>query len=290
MERELWPRLYHELQAAARDFRQTRVQHQPWVIAAVLLWAALHDRPVAWACDRRHWSTTRLRPARLPDPATVSRRARRTAFACFLNFLADRLRGRGAPGLVLALDGKPLTVGGCSHDPDARFGRAAGHVGRGYKLHAVWGQRPLPEAWEVTPLSDHELNAAERLAGQLPGGGYVTADGNLDASRLYDRLAACGYQLLAPPGDANPGRGHHYQSPARVRGIALWGTAFGQAVYRCRVSIERAFGHATSFAGGLAPLPAWVRRLGRVRRWVWAKLVINAVRILRRQRLAANMQ
>jgi hypothetical protein len=37
----------------------------------------------------------------------------------------------------------------------------------------------------------------------------------------------------------------------------------------------------TSFAGGLGPLPAWVRRLPRVRTWVWAKLLINAVRIWR---------
>ncbi|MDZ4683462.1 MAG: hypothetical protein SH850_00140 [Planctomycetaceae bacterium] len=47
---------------------------------------------------------------------------------------------------------------------------------------------------------------------------------------------------------------------------------------RCR--IELAWGQATSFGGGLVPLPAWVRRHHRVRTWVWAKLLINAVRIL----------
>jgi len=31
--------------------------------------------------------------------------------------------------------------------------------------------------------------------------------------------------------------------------------------------------------GGLGPLPAWVRGLERVRTWVWAKPLINAVRI-----------
>jgi hypothetical protein len=29
----------------------------------------------------------------------------------------------------------------------------------------------------------------------------------------------------------------------------------------------------------LATLPPWVRRIWRVRRWVWAKLLINATRI-----------
>jgi IS5 family transposase len=188
----------------------------------------------------------------------------------------------------LAVDGKPLLVGGCSHDPEARFGRAAGHLGRGYKLHAIWGQRPLPEAWEVTPLNEHEVTVAERLTSQLTGGGYVTADGNFDANRLFDALAERGYQLVAAQRDRNPGRGHHYQSPARLRCIKLWQSAFGRAVYRCRVGIEGAFGNATSFASGLGPLPAWVRRLARVQRWVWAKLVINAARILHRQRLVAR--
>src|SRR3954468_13564294 len=103
MERELWPLLYRLLGAAAREFRQKYVQFQPWAIAAVLLWAALHDRPVSWACDPAHWSTTRLRPPRLPSQPTASRRMRRAAFDCFLNLLAERLRGAGLPSLVLAV-------------------------------------------------------------------------------------------------------------------------------------------------------------------------------------------
>jgi hypothetical protein len=56
---------------------------------------------------------------------------------------------------------------------------------------------------------------------------------------------------------------------------------FGQDLYRLRIGIEEAFGNATSFGGGLSPLPAWVRGLDRVRTWVWAKLLINAARVLR---------
>ena len=58
-------------------------------------------------------------------------------------------------------------------------------------------------------------------------------------------------------------------------------TPFGQALYARRITIEQSFGQATSFGGGLAPLPAWVRGLDRVRTWVWAKLLINAARILK---------
>ena len=92
--------------------RQKYVQRQPWVIAAVLMWVALHDRP-----------------DRLPAASTTSRRAKRAGFAVFLNAVSERSRGAGLQGLVLAVDGNPLLVGGCPHDPDARFGRAAGEVG-----------------------------------------------------------------------------------------------------------------------------------------------------------------
>src|SRR5829696_4002601 len=95
MERELWPLLYREVRAAARGTHQRRAHYHPWVIAAVLLWAAVHDRPVAWACDPGHWRTTRLRPAELPSAATVSRRAKRTVLGVFLNRVAARLRGPG---------------------------------------------------------------------------------------------------------------------------------------------------------------------------------------------------
>ena len=287
MERELWPLLYRMVQEAAADFRQKYVQHQPGAVAAVLLWAAVHDRPLAWACDPGHWSTTALRPARLPSQSTVSRRTRRVAFGLFLNLLTDRLRGGGLPGLALTLDGKPLLVGGCSKDPDAGFGRAAGHLGRGYKLHAVCGGRPLPEAWEVAPLNQHEVRVAERLFGRLAGGGYVLADGNYDATGLFDRAGERGYQLVAAQRDKNPGTGHHYQSPFRLRCIELLRGAFGKDLFRLRAGIERAFGNATAFAGGLGPLPAWVRRQHRVEQWVWAKLAINAARIRRNQGLAA---
>jgi hypothetical protein len=286
MERELWPPLYRLMRDVARDVSQKYVQYQPWVLVAVLLWAALHDRPVSWACQPRHWTTTRLRPGRLPSPATLSRRLDGVAVGLFWRMLADRVRGAGPPALAAFVDGKPLLVGGCSKDPDARFGRAAGHVGRGYKLHAVWSTRPLPEAWEVTPLNACEKAAARRLATQLGHGGYLLADGNYDASPVYDAAWAAGYQLVAPFRKAkNPGCGKHYQSPHRLRGIALVRSDFGRALYRARAQIERCYGNAVAFGGGLTAPPAWVRGSPRVRTWTWAKLIINGVRIRRLQDL-----
>jgi len=281
MERELWPILYRSLQEMAKEVRQKYVQLQPWVIVAAMLWAALHDRPVSWACDPRHWSTTELRPATIPSESTMSRRVDAVSTGVFWRALERRLRANGQPALAAFVDGKPLPVGGNSKDPDARWGRGAGGLAKGYKLHAVWSTGVLPEAWEVAPLNVSEKAVAYRLIGQLHYGGYLLADGEYDASYLYDRAFEQGYQLAAPFRKArNPGSGKHYQSPHRLRNIELMQHDYGQTLYKVRTSIERSFGNATAFGGGLAPLPAWVRGLERVRTWVWAKLLINAVRIV----------
>jgi DDE family transposase len=280
MERELWPALYRCLQDVALDIRQKYVQIQPWIVVAIMLWAALHDRPVCWACDSAHWSTTRLRPARIPSESTMSRRADSVGTGLFWRELEQRWRESGPPALLAFVDGKPLPVGGNSKDPDARWGRGAGGLAKGYKLHAIWSTGRLPEIWEVDPLNTAEKGVANQLIGHLHYAGYLLADGEYDASYLYDRAFEQGYQLVAPYRKAkNPGCGKHYQSPSRLRSIELLQSGFGQCLYAARRQIERCFGNATSFGGGLAPLPAWVRGLNRVRTWVWAKLLINAVRI-----------
>lgn len=286
MERELWPLIYRALRAAARGTHQKWVQYHPWEIAAVLLWAALHDRPVKWACDPSNWGTTRRRPAELPSPATVSRRVKRLIFGVFLNRVAARLKGRGKPAWELVIDGKPLPVGHCSKDPDAKGAR----LGRGYKLHALWGIDPLPEAWEVTAAREYEGAVALRLFARVRGVGFAYGDGNYEASPVYDGAAASGYQLLAHPDPGDNGRGHRYQSEYRKAALRLFADGLGWDLYRRRGSIERAFGNMGSFGGGLGPLPNWVRRLGRVARWVWCKLAINAARIIRKRQQMAQMQ
>ena len=283
MERELWPLLYQAVRQVAQSFRQKYVQHQPHVLVLVLLWAAVHDRPISWACRPQHWSTTKLRPARIPSHSTLSRRLDRLVVGTFLRALEQHLRDHGQPGLLSFLDGKPLPVGGCSKDPDAKVGRGAGRLAKGYKLHTLWGQRVLPEAWEITPLNADEATVAARLFAQAPGAGYAVADGNYDSSPLFDEARRHGYQLVVPMPDPNAGQGHHYQSKDRKRCIELVHGEFGQSLLGQRRRIEQSYGNATSFGGGLGPLPAWVRGLGRVRTWVWAKLLINAVRILNKK-------
>ncbi|MFO0798273.1 MAG: transposase [Gemmataceae bacterium] len=186
----------------------------------------------------------------------------------------------------MTIDGKPLPVGRCSKDPDAR----GGHLGKGYKLHAIWGDKPLPEAWAVTAVRQYEGAVAEELLTQITGKGVLLGDGNYEASRLYDAAAARGYQLLAHPDPQDTGKGHRYQSPHRTLALRWFREGLGWGLYKERTSIERMFGNAGSFGGGLGPLPSWVRRRGRVERWVWCKLVINAARITYRRQQKERLQ
>jgi hypothetical protein len=283
MERELWPLLYRAVRDVAGGFHQKYIQLPGWVLLLTMLWAALHDRPVSWACHAHNWSTTKLRPLRLPSQSTMSRRIDGVGVGLIWNAVERRLRETSAshPALVAFLDGKPLSVGGATKDPDARYGRAAGVMAKGYKLHTVWSNRALPEAWEVTPMNTAEATVAHRLVKQLTYGGYILADGNYDSSKLFDDAWQRQYQIVIPLPKGKPG--HVYQSPQRLRAIALAKSSFGRRLYGLRIGTEELYGNATSFGGGLAPLPAWVRGSERVRTWVCAKLLINAARILKKR-------
>jgi hypothetical protein len=268
-----------------------RYTHRTAAVVRVHLWSALHDRPTSWACDARNWPPGP--PRALPDQSTVSRRKRTAGFEAFMDAVGERLAGRPAGSLVKRLDGKPLPVAAHSKDRDARWGRGAGQNANGYKLHALWADRPMPEQWAVAALDVCERRIARRFANRLSGAGYALADAYFDASDLHDRYAGAGHQLVAPRrrSGRGTGLGHCYQSPHRLRSIAITEpparlNPFGPALLAERGQIERDFGNLCGFGGGLAGLPAWARRIWRVRAWVHAKLLINAarIRVLHRRR------
>lgn len=296
MERELWSELsraVREVDAAWKD--SPRYTHRTAAVVRVHLWSALHDRPTVWACDAHNWPPSGSSAARvLPDQSTVSRRKRKRGFEAFMNAVGERLAGLPSESLVKRLDGKPLPVAAHSKDRDARWGRGAGQNVNGYKLHALWaGRRAMPEQWAVAPLDVCERRMARRFATRLSGAGYTLADAYFDASDLHDRYAGAGHQLVAPRRRSSRGKGlgHSYQSPRRLRSIAITeppapnlDNGFGPALLAGRGQIERDFGNLCGFGGGLAGLPAWARRIWRVRAWVHAKLLINAARIVCRRR------
>ena len=186
--------------------------------------------------------------------------------------------------LVGLIDGKPLPVASHSTDPDADFGRGAGCVQNGYKLHTLWHDGHVLPVWDLRPMSIAESVVARRLVAQLPdgGGGYVLGDSAFDTNDLHARCAARGRQLLAPRKRRRAkGLGHRHHHPHRLHAMEMLARASGTQLYKLRGDVERRLGNLVSFGGGLSPLPAWVRRLPRVRLWVEGKLFINAIRIRR---------
>jgi hypothetical protein len=276
MERERWEKVYQLLRTA--DTHAFRGVYQAAAVLAVFFWAVIHDRPVSWACEGANWD--RL-PFRLPSQPTMSRRLRQPDVLVLLARVeqAPAVTGSPEPTCIKCIDGKALTVGGCSHDPDARWGRGAGGIARGYKFFAVWGRGPIPLAWQVAAMNVSEENMATKLIPQLSGdGGYLLGDSIYDVNRLYDLARANDHQLISPKKRKGTGLGHQRHSPARLRGIELLATPFGQELYGLRTRIERNFGNLTNFGGGLSPLPAWVRRQHRVATWVRAKMIVSALR------------
>src|SRR5262249_23713129 len=106
MERELWPVWYHSIPLTAKEVRQKYVPIHPWVLVATRLGAALPPRPVSGACPPAPWSTTRLRPGRIPAEATRSRRVDQVATGGFGRAREQRRRGRDHPALLAFSDGK----------------------------------------------------------------------------------------------------------------------------------------------------------------------------------------
>jgi hypothetical protein len=285
MERELWSLLCHLLKQLVSGF--PRGLYGEDEVLSVYFWAVVHDRPVSWSCDRRNWPSD-LCPAHLPSQPTMSKRLRTARVESLLLVVERHLLGLTAVGgmWVRVIDAKALPVGGPSKDRDAAWGRGSGGINHGYKFYAIWGEGPLPVAWGVAPLNVSERRMAKSLIADLPGEGYLLGDKHYDSNALYDAAGKAGYQLVAARQNPGKGLGHQRHSPFRLRAIELLDRPFGKALYRLRIHIEHCFAHLTSFAGGLEPLPFWVRRFHRVRTWIHAKLLINAVRIMRHTLLA----
>jgi len=319
-----WAELSATISAVDATWKESpRLTHRTAVIARVHLWAAQHDRSTDWACETENWDARR-RPAALPDQSTMSRRTRGEhgkRFHAFLDAVSVRLsqpQPQSQPlELIKIVDGKPLTVAAHSKDRGATWGRGAGGVARGYKLHAiVTPGRPMPLQWVVAPLNVDERAMAPRLIRRLgdrdgAAAGYVLGDANYDANHLYRHAAAANHQMLCPrrqsnraggkdaktgkskrPGGVAAGIGRRRQSPQRLRSVETLEpptgvNRFGPEVQRLRRGIETTFGNLTAFGGGLQGLPSWVRRPWRVRNWVYAKLLINACRIRRLKRSRA---
>lgn len=292
MDREIWTVLNSAVKRVARRLPRPRrrFDYNDRLILLMWLWSAMHERPLCWACARSSYSSL-FRPRSLPSVSQFCKRLQSERFALARRMLHEVLVEQGLDDRICYLDGKALPVGEYSTDPDATDGRAHGRFRKGYKMHALTSERGFILQHTVLPLNVGEPNTARSLLDRFPAGALALADANYDSAPLYEAIRQRGGQLLTRlKGRARSADRLRTMGPARRQAIAMWETASSccEVLLHWRDDIERHFGHLTSCGGGLTGLPAWVRRLDRVRRWVDAKVAIYHARLLvRRMRMAA---
>lgn len=286
MEHQLWKAILAEVTRLDKSRRRNEKSYTDGEVVMAWFWAVLHDRPVGWACQRKNWPI-HLRQRRIPSDSRVSRRLRTTSVKQLLKQVEDSVLAPQGQRLVWLVDGKPLPVSKVTKD------RQAGPLkgSKGYKLHAMIDASGSVKAWRITPLGKDEKEMARRLVQSATLQGYVIADGNYDATQLYDACEEQGDLCLVTPLRASPsGRRRKSQSPGRRRsierqdGLRAADKPFVLGLFHQRGDIERWFGNLSSWGGGLTHLPPWARTHRRVHRWVQAKLILNALRRQLRER------
>lgn len=276
MEGQVWV-IVEELLSSVEG-KPVRCRYCDRDILRIIMWAILHDRPMSWACRAENWPE-KLCPARLPDDSTVSRRWKRSTLRDKAYALHQARAQRWSNTARFALiDGRALPVGGCSKDPDARSGRSAGGMGKGYKMHALVSIDHAILAYVIRPMNEAEQTVALELVSQTPPHvARVLGDGIYDSMKLHQRLQEVGKKLYTPLREKRVGR---RQQPRRLQLLRLWQRPLGKRLGRLRDEVERAFGQASNVAFGFKGLPPWARRKHRVLRWMWGKNLLHNVWLL----------
>jgi len=282
VEGQLWRLILAILATVDKRRKRAKQDFSDEDIVKVFYWSVIHDRPISWACQRRNWPLY-LRRQQLPSNTTMSRRLRSASVVALLDALERRVTAPTHPHLYWMIDGKPLAISGCSKDRQAGYGRAARSKAKGYKIHAITAVDGSVANWRIAPMNKDERVMAERLLKTTDLTGYIVADANYDSNKLHKVCDARGNRQFVSPRRYGAGRkvGHRAQSPGRLRSIALLENPqpdFGRQLLKDRSAIERHFGNATNWGGGLTHLPPWARTYRRVRRWVQAKLALTALR------------
>lgn len=298
MDRELWNLVLSAIQRAARIVGRhgRRPTFPNWLIVAMYIWSVWHDRPLSWACDRTHYGLL-FRPRKLPSISQFTRRIKTDECQQILQHVHDQLAGQGILTDIGYLDGKPLLVSPVSKDRQAARGRISGGFGKGYKLHAVVTGRRRIAVWSVMGLNVAEQTVAAELLQHLPPlapDALVMADSNYDSAPLQKRASSLGVCLIHPlKGQSQRGKDGHHAVTLRQMGAArrslvqAWDLQADLLNWtlKQRDEIERVLGVLVCTGGGLAALPAWVRTLERVRRWVGVKIILYNARIQAQENL-----
>lgn len=281
MDGELLRWLYHRLLHDPTLARTPDCTYGDGLVAFIYFFAVLSGHSPKWASRRRSWPPWCC--AVLPQPlisySQLSRRLKTDALRELVARLNEELRDRLPRGDAKAVDGKPLVVGGYSHDRDAAWGKVPDGWANGYKLHVVIDSASgAIDAFAVTSLAAGEATVLRRqLLGRVDlRGCTLRGDANYDSNPTYAAVADAGGRHVAQRRKPGTGLGHHPQHPDPRRAVReLEQTPGGLAEHkRRRNRVEQVLAHLGNLPFGLSALPPFVRRLPRVRLWVLAKITL----------------
>lgn len=278
MKRDDWKRIESCVRGLAQRPASDRFEYGDADIVLTFLWGCYLEKPVRWACQRHNWPVYHAKP--IPGESTMSRRLRTPSVLALLEAARVVLEAADLGGFVRIIDGKILPIAPHSRDPDAGFGGKGGRR-RGYEMHSVCTPSGERNAWDVQSLSIDERIVARDLIPKASSAGYFLGDSNYHSEILAQVCDRHEMQLVAPRKKRGRGLGHHPLGANRRRALELTEfavTPFAAELFKQRGRIETMHANLVSSGGGLHGLPAWVRRLHRVRVWIAGKLLIDAAR------------
>jgi hypothetical protein len=296
IDREWWDKLSATIDREGKRLDRSlgklkRIKFSCVLIVKIYLWCVQHDRPQCWGASKCHYNSL-FRPRALPSVSQLSRRVRSPRVQLLLGKVFQALAGQATASGMSYLDGKPLPVSPVSRDHQAARGHVSGGFAKGYKLHAwVNEDRRILRA-AVMPLNQGEAPVARAILAEVPpfsGDALVLADQSYDGIELFNLLASKNAAFLpALRGIPKHPVNQRQSGPIRMEAVRTWqqATDLARYIYKDRIGVESVFGELTCTGGLLGPLPAWVRTLARVRRWVNAKIILYNARWHAKRRLA----
>jgi hypothetical protein len=277
MEGQLLSWLYQRLVKSSSGIPCPDQTFSDGLVALIFLYGCLSDRSPRWACDKANWPLW-ARRVEFPSYSQLMKRLKQPSVARLIGDVDGELRGALPSGPDKVFDGKPLTVGGFSKDPDAKRGHVPRGYAKGYKLHVIVDESSGKiDAWDLTALNGGEPTTTLAMLDKVDlKGATARGDSNYDSNPLYAGVADAGGRLLAPRKKPFTELGHHPNHPDRIRAIRhleLGDLVLEEHESR-RIAVEQRLAHLTNLPFGLFSLPNYVRRLHRVRRWVAGKILL----------------
>lgn len=167
MAKKLFRRRYRILLQHNMGRRRASQVYSDRIILLVYLWSVINDRRRSRAGESQNapddWPFVRL-----PDESTLSRRMRTRSIVRLLEQIVRVLDGSPTERFWYNIDANPLSVCESTKVPEARVGRGAGKMHKGYMLYTIIDDQNQVVTLRLAPLNVDEKKLAFRMLRDQP--------------------------------------------------------------------------------------------------------------------------